>query len=307
MIRTGHLVGAAWVALGCHATTGPVPLGFGREIEFSTHREVDVGFESAGGIVLAATLILPKAHGSYPAIVMHFGSDRWTRATYDSSHLAFWIDNGIAVLTYDKRGVGRSQGTCCPWRNPTYFPLLAQDVIAGVRTVKQHPEINGPYVGAWGFSQGGWIVPMAASLAPGEIAWMILGSGPAVSVGEELLYGSLTGDDVCQPTGLPADDIERQLDAAGPSGYDPRPVLAGLPTPGLWIYGALDTSLPVARSAAVLEALRAQGRDFTSIVVPRLNHEWILDGAMCQHDGPGGIDGTLITMWLWPRLGRSLP
>jgi pimeloyl-ACP methyl ester carboxylesterase len=299
---------SAFLALGCHDhTTAPVPLGFGLETVYSNRREVEVGFQSADGAVLSGTLILPLAHAVYPTIVMHFGSNRWTRATYDGSHLAFWIDNGIAVLTYDKRGVGRSQGTCCPWHDPTYFPLLAQDVIAAVRVTKTHPEVDPSLVGGWGFSQGGWIVPLAAATAPGEITWMIIGSGPAVSVGEEELYSQLTGDDKCTPTGLSESEIEAKLDSAGPSGYDPRPILAGLATPGLWIYGGLDTSVPVARSVAVLEGFRAQGRDYTTIVLPRLNHEWILDGAMCQTTGPGGVDGSLISSWLWPYLGRPLP
>jgi pimeloyl-ACP methyl ester carboxylesterase len=238
---------------------------------------------------------------------MHFGSDRWTRATYDGSNLKFWIDNGIAVFTYDKRGVGRSQGECCPWKSPGYFHLLAQDVAAAVRTAKTHPAIDGSRVGGWGFSQGGWVVPLAASVAPGEIAWVIIGSGPAVSLGEELLYSELTGDNECRPSGMATDEIERRLDAAGPSGYDPRPVLGGLSTPGYWIYGALDTSVPVARSVRVLDSLRALGRPFETIVIPRLNHQWIRDGAMCQSTGAGGIDGSVIASWLWPLLDRAPP
>jgi pimeloyl-ACP methyl ester carboxylesterase len=231
---------------------------------------------------------------------MHFGSDRWRRATYVGSNLRFWLDNQIAVVTYDKRGVGRSQGVCCPWQDPGYFPLLAQDVIAAGRAARSHPEIDGAQIGAWGFSQGGWIVPLAASDAPGEFAWMILGSGPAVSVGEEVLYSALTGDAQCKPSGMSPEEIERRLDEAGASGFDPRPILAGLVTPGFWIYGELDTSLPARRSVAVLENLRALGRDFSVTVLPRLNHEWILDGQMCQSSGPGGVDGSIIASWLWP-------
>jgi pimeloyl-ACP methyl ester carboxylesterase len=294
--------------VGCESDpTAPVPLGFGEEVRLPSRREIEVGFRSADGIVLSGTLILPlDGSGPWPAIVMHFGSDRWTRATYGAG-LRFWIDNGIAVLTYDKRGVGKSQGECCPWKSPGYFPLLAEDVAAAARTVKTHPEIDGSRVGAWGFSQGGWVVPLAASIAPEAIAWMIIGSGPAVSLGEELLYSQLTGDDACQPSGLAADEIERQLDEAGPSGYDPRPVLGGLATPGYWIYGALDTSVPVARSVRVLDSLRTLGRPFDSIVIPRLNHVWIRDGGMCQSTGQGGVEGEVIASWLWPRLGREPP
>jgi hypothetical protein len=295
------------VVAGCgERLTAPVALGFQAERAFANRREVDVGIRSADGAVLAGTLILPVARGRYPVIVMHFGSDRWRRATYDGSNLQFWIDNGIAVLTYDKRGVGQSQGTCCPWRDPGYFPLLAQDVAAAARVARSHAEVDSTRVGAWGFSQGGWIVPLAAATAPGAIAWMILGSGPTVSVGEQVLYHELTGAAACRPTNRTSAEIEQLLDESGPSGFDPRPVLAALDVPGLWIYGALDLVVPVARSVAILDSLIARGRDFTHVVLPRLNHEWIRDGAICQSSGPGGIGAEHIVSWLWPRLGRPL-
>jgi dipeptidyl aminopeptidase/acylaminoacyl peptidase len=283
-------------------------LGFGEEIIYSTHREVEAGFASSDGAVLSGTLLLPVERSKrYATIVMHFGSDRWTRATYAGSNLKFWIDNEIAVFTYDKRGVGRSQGTCCPFRASDFFPQLADDVVAAMRVAKEHPDVDGTKTGAWGFSQGGWIVPLAASRAPNEIAWMIIGSGPAVSLGEELYYSELSGEPQCEVSGLSEAEIERRLDDEGPSGFDPRPVLGRLNTPGYWIYGALDRSIPVHRSVRVLDSLRALGRDFTTVVVPRLNHSWVLDGGICEFTGPGGINGTVIAKWLWPRLGRVPP
>jgi hypothetical protein len=311
MNTTGWFALSWFTALlaGCTTEpTPPVPLGYGEEVQYAERREVEVGFASSDGIVLSGTLLLPiGGTPPYPAIVMHFGSDRWTRATYHGSNLRFWIDNGIAVFTFDKRGVGQSQGVCCPWQDPGYFPLLGADVAAAVRAAKDHPEIDGTSVGAWGFSQGGWIIPLAASLAPGEIAWMIIGSGPAVSLGEELLYSTLSGEDDCLDSGLSDADIDRQLDAQGPSGFDPRPVLGGLVTPGYWIYGGLDRSLPVSRSVRVLDSLRGLGHDFTTRIIPDLNHAWIRNGTICQSSGPGGVDGDVIADWLWPRLGRALP
>lgn len=202
--------------------------------------------------------------------------------------------------------MGRSQGECCPWQDPGYFHLLGRDVVAAVRAAKEHPEIDGGLVGGWGFSQGGWIVPLASSLAPGELAWMIIGSGPAVSLGEELLYSTLSGETECRDSGLSDEQIDRQLDAAGPSRFDPRPVLGSLIAPGFWIYGGLDRSVPVGRSVRVLDSLRALGRDFTAVVIPDLNHAWIRNGTICQDSGPGGVEGSVIAEWLWPRLGRVL-
>ncbi len=172
-----------------------------------------------------------------------------------------------------------------------------------------HAEVHPAGAGLWGFSQGGWIVPLAAAILRDFVAFTVIGSGPTVSLGEELLHRALTGDPDCVPSGLSAAEIERRLDSAGPSGFDPRASLETMTAPGLWIYGALDTSVPAARSVRILEDLRDRlAKDFTAVVLPRLNHTWILDGAMCQVDGPGGIDGALIADWLFPRLrARGVP
>jgi hypothetical protein len=311
-VRACIVAAAGLAALACDSgptQPDPAPLGFGPVLDLSDRREVEVGFRGTDGAVLSGTLILPPEPGRYAAIVMHFGSDRWTRASFEGANLGWWIDHGIAVLTYDKRGVGRSQGVCCPWREPGYFPLLGGDVASAVRLARTHPEVHPDGVGAWGFSQGGWVVPAAAADLGDELAYAIIGSGPTVTLGEELLYSELTGDDECRPSGLSPEEIELRLDAEGPSGFDPRPDLEAMLAPGLWIYGGRDTSVPVARSVGILEEIADRlGKDFASTVLPRLNHNWILDGEMCQGTGAGGVDGALILDWLAPRLAtRGVP
>lgn len=120
-----------------------MPLGWGDPRTLPGRIEIDLGFRGDDGAVLAGTLILPPDAGPHPAVVFHFGSDRWTRMTWQAGGPVWWIQNGIAVFTYDKRGVGRSQGTCCPWRDPGYFPLLGGDVSAAARAVADRPEIRG--------------------------------------------------------------------------------------------------------------------------------------------------------------------
>lgn len=72
--------------------------------------------------------------------------------------------------------------------------------------------------------------------------------------------------------------------------------------PGLWIYGGLNLSVPLDRSVRNLHDIRHRlGRDFTTTVVPDLNHSWVKDGWICQQVGPGEIDGGLILDWLTAR------
>lgn len=102
----------AWALAGaaCSSPTRPIPpLGFAEERVLAEHTVVNLAFESAG-TTLAGTLYLPAGPGPHPALVTHFGSDRWTRAS--SAWARPWLERGVAVLSYDKRGVGRSGGTC---------------------------------------------------------------------------------------------------------------------------------------------------------------------------------------------------
>jgi hypothetical protein len=233
--------------------------------------------------------------------MFHHGSDRWRRSPY--STVAGWLSQGFAVLTYDKQGVGQSQGSCCPHMDPGYFPVLAQDVLAGVRRISKHPEVRAELIGLFGFSQGGWVVPVAAAEAPSEVAFTIIGSGPAVSLGEELLFSRLSGEDRCEASALSPDEIDQALTAAGPSGFEPRPYLERMSRPGLWIYGGRDLSIPVDRSVRRLAEIREMfGRDFTVVVVPELNHAWIPNGSICQTSGPDWDDGQVIVPWLRAHL-----
>lgn len=292
-----------FLALGCGGETSQAPTGLGQERLFADHKEIDVGYRSADRTVLAGTMYLPLSPGSHPAVVFHFGSTRWIRARYNNSAISDWIKRGIAVLSYDKRGVGQSGGLCCPVQDPGYFPLLAQDVLAGVHVLQAHPSIDPRRVGVYGFSQGGWVVPVSAATEPENVAFMILGSGPAVTLGEEVLYSQLTGDNNCEPSGLSQEEIERRLEIAGPSGFDPIPYLERTASPALWLYGGNDTSIPVQRSITNLERIRDfLHKDFTIVVFPNANHSLVTGGAMCQEDGPRvGVSDAMFG-WLLPRL-----
>ena len=70
----------------------------------------------------------------------------------------FLIRHGIAVLGYDKRGVGESTGD---WNIAT-FEDLAGDAVAAVAYVKTRRDIDASQIGLLGWSQAGWIMPLAA-------------------------------------------------------------------------------------------------------------------------------------------------
>jgi pimeloyl-ACP methyl ester carboxylesterase len=72
---------------------------------------------------------------------------------------------------------------------------------------------------------------------------------------------------------MPIDEADRVAhDHAPRTGFDPAPTIAALDVPGLWIYGALDSSIPVPSSIRVLAQLK-KNHDFDTVVVPGAGHE----------------------------------
>ena len=89
-------------------------------------RREDVRFTN-GGVTLAGTLTLPLSAGSHLAVILVHGPGAQPR---DHAVLGWIADyftlNGVAVLAYDKRGVGGSTGN---WNDAT-LDDLAGDVLA---------------------------------------------------------------------------------------------------------------------------------------------------------------------------------
>ena len=246
----------------------------GRTLRLSGERAVRVPFRQeevrfrAGGATLAGTLTLPEGAAPHAAIAIVHGSGRASRA--GSQIFAAWFAiHGIAVLAYDKRGVGQSGGAYPGGATETGIDRLARDAEAAVRFLAAQPDVDARRIGLWGASQAGWIIPLAASRAP--VAFAVIGVGPTVTVGEESFYSDLTNDG--EVGGLTASEAEAQLGETAPSGFDPIPSIRSLRIPVLWVYGAEDRSIPTHRSVAIIQRLRSEtGADFTSIVFPRAGH-----------------------------------
>lgn len=140
----------------------------------------DVRF-SNGDIHLSGTLVSPKTRGRHPAIILVHGSGAEDRE-YVLPFAHFLVRHGIAVLGYDKRGVGESTGN---WSTAS-FDDLATDVFAAFDYLKTRSDIDQREIGLLGWSQAGWIMPLAAVRASG-FAFLISVSGPGVSPAETTL------------------------------------------------------------------------------------------------------------------------
>jgi uncharacterized protein len=225
------------------------------------------------GALLAGTLYLPTGKGRHPAVVWVHGSGETPRLNYGAI-VAPLVEDGIAVFSYDKRGVGESEGDCCA----DTFNLLAADADGAVLAVRSHPEVDAERVGFYGASQAGWVVPLADARLRKPVAFTALVDSPAVTAGEEKVWSEAAGEEADGP--LTPDrkaEATQRLQDAGPSGFDPAPYIKRMSTPGLWLFGGADKSIPTDRSVQILSQFKRAGKDFTIVVFPDAGHGLVDD------------------------------
>ncbi|WP_051179200.1 alpha/beta hydrolase family protein [Nocardia concava] len=213
--------------------------------------EQEVTFTGGGGLTLHGTVIKPSAtHSDTPGIVLVGGSGPGPRQEYRREAEAF-AAMGLTVLAYDKRTDGYS-------RIHRDFDLLAADALAAVHVLRETPRVRPDLVGLWGFSEGGWVAPLAASRST-DVAFLITLGAPGFtplrtqtwSLANQLRHQGDTGPLANTLSGPAA----RLLDSTGlfaAADFDPLPALRTLRIPILALWGQHDVQTPPAESATVL-------------------------------------------------------
>ena len=152
------------------------------------YREEEVSYENhAAGIKLAATFTIPQGKGQFPAVLLICGSGPHDRDESLMGHKPFLVladyltRQGIAVLRFDKRGVGKSTGSLAAATTADF----ATDAEAGVAWLKTRAEVDVHNIGLIGHSEGGAIAPMVAARNR-DVAFLVMLAGPGVR-GDEIL------------------------------------------------------------------------------------------------------------------------
>lgn len=233
----------------------------------------DIRFESTG-VTLAGTIYTPR-HPQAAVVLVH-GSDKTPRMADFASLLA---QSGILVLTYDKRGVGESGGIYVGVEVGTNnvdqanLTLLAEDVNASIKTLHQRNK-NVP-IGLVGFSQAGWIIPIAANKNP-YVDFMVIFSGSLVSTLEQLRFQFFTDGNKNFWDSHTEAEVREHIRTASDryefANTDPYDSLSILSIPGLWLFGEKDIQVPVGLSIERLNALKAQGKPFEYCLFSTLGH-----------------------------------
>ncbi len=272
---------------------------------------VEVVFKGSGGTELRGTLVFPKnANTPVPAAILLHGSEKATRSFAYRMHANVFLERGIAVLLYDKRGAGKSGGN---YEQTTYAQLVG-DAIEAVTFLRQRKDIDASKIGLVGASESGWLTPEVTERV-GDIAFVINKSGPALSWRETVawdIYNELLAADVSEPDARAQIELQQRvwayylspnaeergiLDEALASwagredsllptamtevsdayiekiSYDPSPYLERLSTPMLYVYGAHDVNVPVEKCLERLSKLAAEGTPVSFHTSEEAGHE----------------------------------
>ncbi|SCX91958.1 hypothetical protein SAMN02927916_0778 [Flavobacterium anhuiense] len=228
------------------------------------------------GISLAGTVFTPN--NIQAAVVIVHGSGQEKRMIDFATTLA---NNGIAVLTYDKRGVGESGGVYAGPEVGTNnvdfanLTLLSLDASAAVNALSKSLSNTKISIGLIGGSQAGWIIPLAAEKNK-KVKFMTIFSGALITVKEQLRFQFYTnGDQKFWDTH--SEEEARKHVFNDPDKYEfidtnPIDVLCKLSIPGIWIFGGKDIQVPSNLSIEYLDKLKSKGKHYEYKLFPNLGH-----------------------------------
>jgi len=121
---------------------------------------------STDGATLHGEILLPKGEGPFPGAVLCHGIASGHRAMRPSAQQL--VRRGIATLTFDFRGHGKSEGVL--------DGDLAQDVMAAMKFLRRHAKIDPRRIALVGHSMGAVAALHAATLE--NIQALVFISGP---------------------------------------------------------------------------------------------------------------------------------
>ncbi|MCP3775506.1 prolyl oligopeptidase family serine peptidase [Paenibacillus sp. MZ04-78.2] len=147
--------------------------------------EQDIEIQTPQG-KLTGTFVLPQNYTGKLGLVLFIHGDGAINSTHDDGYKPLWehlASIGYASLSLNKRGLNGSEGN---WEHQTIDDRVVEARQA-IAWAKQQPMIDENRIGAWGASQGGWVIPKLAKEEP--IAFSML-LAPAINWVKQGLYHS---------------------------------------------------------------------------------------------------------------------
>lgn len=289
-----------------------------------------------GNVRLEGTLYLPPGKsGKRPAVVLAHGSGPTTR--HLDPWISFFVDEGFAVLSFDKRGTGDSEGD---WQRSTYLDL-STDLVAAADWLSGQAPIDPERIGLKTSSQSGWYGPHTVENSS-VFSFLVQRAAPAVNIGvgtaheirSELEANGLAPNyiDAAVEFWLELHEMARDgvsLESANdylgakqseawfePSFGDwdaithlwwyqhavnmtlePAATTARLDEPVLWFLAENDENVPYRESIAALESAKETKAGMSVITVHNAGHSFFV---------PDGEEGMRYTDQYWAEMSRWL-
>jgi uncharacterized protein len=251
----------------------------------------------AEGQTLEGTVRAPLTPGRYPAMVFVSGSGNGSRTEF-APQAEFLSMAGMVTLAFDKRTIGYN------FRDRD-FSLLADDALRMVEYLKTRQDVDVSRIGIWGVSEGGWVVPIAASKSD-SVGFVVLVSSPNVSPLRQVAWAL---NEQLQRLRAPIGVRDLLTRAMGGVGfdflrYDAQPALNGITQPVLAFYGTTDPSIPFVESThALMRAMQKAGNDqYTIRFMDQGDHAMRINGG----DFTSGYLDTMAN-WIHGLPGTAVP
>lgn len=269
-------------------------------------KETDVRIPG-NGVTLAGTITEPVTGGSHPGIVIIHGSEPGQRFYY-GVWVGFYASLGFTVLSYDKRGHGQSTGTYPgEFASEAALNTYADDANAALRFIASWPAVDPHRVGFYGGSQGGWTVPLAIARYHAPAAFAVLLSAPAVTVDQQGTWSDYTGSSSTSPSAS-LSDMQAAVRAMPDTPYNPKPILAQVTQPILWLNGSVDWQVPTAINTEILQGFHRA--DWELHVLPDVDHGLFVNPSGLEPDEARATHlasvWALIASWLARTAGSQL-
>ncbi len=232
-----------------------------------------VSFRSADGVQLSGSFVTPRKDGAVATVVLGPGAVPGERYEMLAALMAL---RGIAVLTYDKRGVGQSGGS--PGHaddvSATNLALFAADAAAAMKWVSGNSRVQSLPRGFVAISQSDWVIPIALAQSP-KIDFLGFWSEPTCTTSEQLHFQRFSEAHDLDRSRMSDEQIREAMRQVQyrPDDVDPLKSLTAVSTPGLWLFGGQDPYVPIELSTRRLQELIDKGRtNFEYRVFPNENH-----------------------------------
>jgi pimeloyl-ACP methyl ester carboxylesterase len=158
----------------------------------------------SGPFKVVGDLKLPEGKGPHPVILFVHGdgpNNRTSGVTYPPI-MNRMLRAGYATFAWDKPGSGESTGQIDRSR---LFEQRSQIVLDAIATIKKYPDIDAEWIGLWGISQAGYIMPIVLSKSK-DVAFMIAVSCPGTAGVDQGAY-LVAAQASC--AGLPKEDFKQ--------------------------------------------------------------------------------------------------